>query len=149
MNLRESLLHAKAKGIARPKIRLNSFIFSLAPDTGKNPNAIYVVNRETGEYYGRINQDNTISLVSWFKTSTKEGTAHLIQEMIDNPEVYASAYGRMTGECCICGRTLTAKESIRNHIGPICASKYGFFYPDDEEEETNPVQGKLDIPDDF
>ena len=36
----------------------------------------------------------------------------------------AKAYGKVTGTCCNCGRTLTNEESIEAGIGPICASKF-------------------------
>lgn len=31
--------------------------------------------------------------------------------------------GILTGRCCVCGRTLTAEDSINGGIGPICAGK--------------------------
>lgn len=38
--------------------------------------------------------------------------------------------GILTGSCCICGRTLTAEESISDGIGPICAGKaFGIALP--------------------
>lgn len=36
----------------------------------------------------------------------------------------AKAYGKRTGQCCVCSRTLTVKESIEAGIGPICASRF-------------------------
>jgi len=36
----------------------------------------------------------------------------------------AKEYGKRTGQCCQCGRTLTVKESIEAGIGPICAGKF-------------------------
>lgn len=36
----------------------------------------------------------------------------------------AKAYGKATGTCCVCSRTLTVKASIEAGIGPICASKF-------------------------
>lgn len=39
-------------------------------------------------------------------------------------ESYASAYGRRTGRCGICGRELTDPVSIERGIGPICADKF-------------------------
>jgi hypothetical protein len=36
----------------------------------------------------------------------------------------AAAYGRATGICCCCGRTLTNPESIAAGIGPICAGRF-------------------------
>lgn len=36
----------------------------------------------------------------------------------------AKAYGVETGICCVCGAFLTDERSVREGIGPICASKY-------------------------
>lgn len=36
----------------------------------------------------------------------------------------AKSFGRRTGTCCCCGRTLTKKISIENGIGPICAEGF-------------------------
>lgn len=36
----------------------------------------------------------------------------------------AKAYGKVTGTCCNCGRTLTNEDSIEAGIGPICAGKF-------------------------
>lgn len=37
----------------------------------------------------------------------------------------AMAFGKRTGQCCVCARTLTHKVSIALGIGPIC-SGYGW-----------------------
>lgn len=36
----------------------------------------------------------------------------------------AEEFGRRTGTCCVCGRTLTNQDSIEAGIGPICSSKF-------------------------
>lgn len=36
----------------------------------------------------------------------------------------AKAFGVVYGVCCVCGATLTDENSIRNGIGPVCASKF-------------------------
>jgi len=36
----------------------------------------------------------------------------------------AKAFGRRTGTCCCCGRTLTKAISIEQGIGPVCADKF-------------------------
>jgi hypothetical protein len=38
----------------------------------------------------------------------------------------AFQYARMSGNCAICGRTLTTPESIERGIGPVCAEKVGW-----------------------
>lgn len=36
----------------------------------------------------------------------------------------AKEYGKVTGTCCQCGRTLTNESSIAEGIGPVCAGKF-------------------------
>lgn len=36
----------------------------------------------------------------------------------------AKAFGVVYGVCCVCGATLTDENSIRNGIGPVCASRF-------------------------
>lgn len=36
----------------------------------------------------------------------------------------AQEYGKQTGICMVCGRTLQRKESVAAGIGPICASRF-------------------------
>ena len=35
----------------------------------------------------------------------------------------AMEYGKLYGQCCVCGRTLTNEVSIAAGIGPICLSR--------------------------
>lgn len=37
----------------------------------------------------------------------------------------ARRFGELYGRCVICSRTLTDEESIKNGIGPVCASRIG------------------------
>lgn len=41
-----------------------------------------------------------------------------------DPKGCAIAYGKATGNCCICSKTLTNPESIAAGIGPYCAKKF-------------------------
>lgn len=41
------------------------------------------------------------------------------------PVAILELFGKATGVCCICGRTLTNEESVNRGIGPICAEKHG------------------------
>lgn len=42
-----------------------------------------------------------------------------------NPIESAALYGKTTGTCGICHRTLTVKESVERGIGPVCLKKLG------------------------
>ena len=113
--------HAKAKGIKRPKMRLAGYKFSEAPATGRNAGALYVVRVSDDQYMGKV-QDGKFSRVR--ECSVAEEAE--IVAVSSDPHNAAIAYGRRTGECCICGRELTNHVSIEAGIGPICAEKFGW-----------------------
>ena len=113
---------AKEKGIKRPKLRLDTFVFSPAPDSGKNAGAVYVKAKdEEGTYLGKI-------MAGKFLRSRECGQDQekAVLEAAADPAAAAVAYGRRFGACSLCGRTLTVGESIDRGIGPICAETFGF-----------------------
>jgi hypothetical protein len=110
---------AISNGLKWPKLRLDSFVFSPAPDSGKNAGSIYV--KEDGEYLGKITNGKFYAV----RTCDGERKDRVVKAAAD-PEASAVAYGKRTGECSCCGRTLTDPESVERGIGPICADKYGW-----------------------
>lgn len=105
--------------IKRPKLRLGSFMFSRAPDTGVNAGSIYV--KEGEAYLGKVTAGQFFAT----RACGAEREARVIEVAAD-PAKAAKAYGMRTGECSCCGRTLTNGISIDLGIGPICAEKYGW-----------------------
>jgi hypothetical protein len=116
----------------RKKVMIAEFTFSLAPDHGNNPGAIYVKDR--GQYVGKIARD-----ASSFRPARDFDQSRLpaLQEVMANPgeAVRADAERRakmllddptLSIPCGCCGIMLTNPESIRRGIGPICAGKWGF-----------------------
>jgi hypothetical protein len=112
---------AQENGIKRPKMILNGLKFSLAPATGRNAGALYVVRKDDDQYLGKI-MDGRFTRV---RECTVEQEAEIVK-IASNPHAEAVAYGQRTGNCCICNRELTNHASIDAGIGPICASKYGW-----------------------
>lgn len=118
-----SFAQARENLIQRPKMRLDTFLFSLAVG-GKNDGAIYVkhLDEMDGEgqkrYMGKIVGNQFFG----FKCSPEE-TARIVAAASD-PENSAIAYGQRVGRCSICGLKLTKEESIQRTIGPICFAKY-------------------------
>jgi Family of unknown function (DUF6011) len=113
--------YAKAKGVARPMLRLGIFKFKPASAMSSNYGAIYVTGESDGVYYGKISKGQFFG--------SRECTADYESSIVavaSDPAAYAKAYGQRTGNCCVCGRLLTKEESIDRMIGPICASRYGF-----------------------
>jgi hypothetical protein len=110
---------AHAAGVKTPRLRLGSFVFSRAPDHGKNAGAIYV--KRSGEYLGKVTDGRFRPVMS-----CDAGTAAEVVEVAANPHEAALAYGADTKRCSCCGLTLTNEESKRLGIGPICRAKYGW-----------------------
>ena len=116
---------AKAhSAIKSPKLRIGSLVISHAKATSANPGALYVKSKgnfETSVYFGKIMGGKFIK-----SRDCDAATEAQIIEAANDPLAAAIAYGRRTGECAICGRSLTNHASIDRGIGPICANKFGW-----------------------
>lgn len=115
----QAFASAKSSGIKRPKLRLAGFLFSPAPESGRNAGAIYVKQGET--YLGKVVAGKFVASRDCSDTSREE-----ILAACADPFAAAKAYGLRTGVCSCCGRELTKGESIERGIGPICAEKFGW-----------------------
>ena len=111
---------ASAAGIARPKLRLGEFVFSPAPLTGKNPNAIYVKHSD-GTYLGKVAGSRLFTVAAVSPEVERE-----IVAVAADPLNAAIAYGKRYGKCAVCARTLTDPESIDRGVGAVCAANYGW-----------------------
>ncbi|MDE2103954.1 MAG: hypothetical protein KGL39_42350 [Patescibacteria group bacterium] len=110
---------ATQRGIKRPRLHLDTFKFSRAPDTGKNAGSIYVTERD--QYLGRITDGRFLPT-----RACDDPTRDRVAVVASDPHAAARAYGQRTGQCACCGRELTNGESIALNIGPICRDKYGW-----------------------
>lgn len=115
----EALLNtALGNGMKRPVFRAKGLSISLAGPESRNAGAIYV--KAGGEYQGKIAGGTFIPARECADTTPSNLLA-----IAADPRGSAIDYGRETGICACCGRTLTNKESIDLGIGPICADKWG------------------------
>ena len=113
--------NAKQAGVKRPKLRLDTFVFSPASETSANAGAIYIKNKEDGLYLGKVMGGRLFTS----RECTTEAAERIVAVSSD-PAQAAIAYGKKFGACSICGRGLTDADSIARGIGPICADNYGF-----------------------
>jgi hypothetical protein len=97
-----------------------SFKISLAPATGRNAGALYVVMIDDDAYQGKVD-GVTFKAVREAATSTVDA----LHRIAADPMEAAVRYGQKTGKCSCCGRKLTNKVSIEMGIGPICAGTWG------------------------
>lgn len=112
----------KASGSLRaPRLLTPDFQFKKASALGRNPGAIYVTDRGTDLYLGKIIDGQFHPA----RECTPEMQAR-VMECCKNPLEAVLAFARLTGQCGVCARKLTDAESVARGIGPICADKYGF-----------------------
>lgn len=71
--------------------------------------------------YGSLSPDGTLTRWKGLTDAMYSELQAIEAEGIDA----AKRIGKLTGVCCVCGRTLTNEGSIEEGIGPICASKFG------------------------
>jgi len=116
---RNVLQHAKHNSnVTYPKIRVgDNYIITLASVVSKNPHFIYIKHNKN--YIGKVSPNHV-----FYTTTDNEKHVAPLQELSKNPEEMLTTYGRETGECGICGRELTLKESIDRGIGPICFANF-------------------------
>lgn len=71
------------------------------------------------------------TFVKWVRDSGYESALkkpqaeNVLAKIAEDPLGALVAYGRETGVCGVCGRTLRDPESVAMGIGPICAGKVG------------------------
>ena len=130
---------AMSNGIKAPKLRLGNYKFSKAA----SKDVIWVTDQQpfgSNTFFGKIALDSGVFYPS--PNTSKE----LVKEIVDlmyNAESAAKVYGRKTGMCCCCGRTLINKTSIRLMVGPICLAKYGFS-PAELTDTEEPIEIRLE-----
>ena len=116
--VKRALDAAFLRGITRPKLRVHRFTFTRAPDTGKNPGAVYV----KGDGFTYLGKIDGYGFRSSRDCTTEDETA--LAEIAADPLTAAREHGKLTGACSCCGRRLSDPVSLQNGIGPICQQQF-------------------------
>lgn len=113
---------ARDNGVKKPAMRLDEFVFKAAGQDSRNPGGIYVTTKvdDDSVYLGKVLGGKFLKTEACSDDQQKR-----ILAVASSPAEAAKAYGQRTGNCSICGRELTAEESIERFIGPICLGKFG------------------------
>jgi len=124
--------------LKRPAIRLadeagHHIALSLAGKQSTNAGFIYVKGGD--QYFGKISPQGRFFPVAACPSTVE---AQLLA-LAANPEDVAAKYGKMTGCCCFCGRSLTDDRSTDVGYGPVCADKYGLTWGKHAVEAEAPV----------
>lgn len=76
------------------------------------------------KFFGRI--DESGSLITTPKAT--DSVVSLVKEFAANPEDTAGKYGRLTGGCCFCSKSLDDERSLKVGYGPVCAKHFGLAW---------------------
>lgn len=118
-NLKASLVKAASNGLKKPALRFEGFTVTMAGASSKNAGGLYL--KDGGVYLGKI-VDGKLT-ASWEAKNVAGLLDRIAAAMVDPVEA-ARAYGKRSGRCSCCGRTLTDPVSVANGIGPICESNF-------------------------
>lgn len=117
--------NAKSSGIQFPKIRFghedHTIVMSLAGPNARFPGSINVVCDEV--WLGRVTREGHYTNPR--KTPEPINVKEVLAKLAANPMEEMVAYGKRSGTCCLCARTLTNPASIAAGIGPVCVNKWG------------------------
>ena len=117
--IEKAFARAVEAGLHRPRLVLQGFKISRAPQTGANAGALYA--KENGVYLGKFAQGKFMR-----SRDCDETTAAKLVEIATDPRKAALAHGLATGQCAVCARELTDPVSVARGIGPICAARFGW-----------------------
>lgn len=127
-----ALMKQGASKLQHPKVRLalpdgSPVVLTIAGPTAKVPGSINVTDGGpygNNTWYGRVSPQG-----QWDKSrsvfgGTMTALTTLLADLAKDPAGVASAYGKLTGNCCFCCKPLTDDRSAGVGYGKVCADKY-------------------------
>jgi len=124
----------------KPCFRIDELRITMASEHSANPGHLYIKD-SNWDYVGKISPAGIMQIMHQSRITAAQKL--IVAEAIIDPEETAMSYGKVTGTCCCCGRTLTNKLSIELGIGPICR---GGWFPEPElKDNLNLDLGGLDL----
>jgi hypothetical protein len=143
--IRQLFVTARSKGLKWPKIRLRTtqgepLVIHEAGDRSKYKGDLILTS---GEGFAQNKWFGHIKGAELFQSSAMTPSIKaLIFALGDDPTRVAESYGRLTGQCCFCGRPLADGRSVAVGYGPICADKFGLQWG---ENQVEPVKEKAEV----
>lgn len=98
------------------KLRLPDGITLSTVNKGVNIGCVYLY--ENNNYVGKITTNGELKA-----DNVSEDIKNLLEDANENLLALAKLFGHTTGNCAVCGRTLSDKISVKLGIGPICLKR--------------------------
>lgn len=127
-----ALFKTASANLKYPKIRLQvdgqAIVLSVAGERSKAPGSVNVAGEGAwGDrpWYGRVSPEGKFDRS---RSLTPDFAALLIpvlQELSSNPVAAVQRYGKLTGSCMFCGKTLSDDRSKAAGFGETCAKHFG------------------------
>lgn len=95
-----------------------------AGPASRNAGQIYVKCGDLAAYFGRIDAQGEFHATQ----ACPATVAPYLRRFATNPEAEAAAYGKLTGRCAFCNRSLTDERSTEVGYGPSCAKKWNLSW---------------------
>jgi hypothetical protein len=96
------------------QVRLSGVTISTV-NRGANVGCLYVF--ENNNYVGKITHQGVLI------GNVSEDVKNILEDANENLLRLAKIYGHETGNCSLCGRTLSDPLSVQMGIGPVCAKR--------------------------
>jgi len=123
------LFHTAKQTLDRPKIRIEipsgQLVLACLDDDS------LLVRRYKPEYakLGYITPQGVLQL-EYAGRAVQQEVVDALNTFSSSPIDAATKYGKMTGNCCFCGRGLSDARSVKVGFGPKCATSFGLQWGD-------------------
>ena len=116
-----------------PKVRLRTqggldIVVYMSGQRSRVPDTLNVVSDGGDMWFGRVRESGEWEVGNKATPSAVEDIQQVLHSLANDPEGTAAAYGKLTGSCCFCGRTLTDERSTAVGYGPVCADHFNLSW---------------------
>lgn len=77
----------------------------------------------TSDYNSFAHVNDEGNVIVWRRYKQDSVLAEAVRVLVGDPKAAQMAYAQKSGNCYICGRTLTTPESIAKGLGPVCEGR--------------------------
>jgi hypothetical protein len=115
-----------------PKIRLqlsdgSPLVLGVAGPNSREPGSINLTDGGpygANVFYGRVSPAGAATLSNRVQDEKREEIAAILARLASEPAKVAAEYGKLTGNCSFCNKSLTDERSTAVGYGPVCAKKF-------------------------